>query len=77
MNENADDKDVLASFEQAAADLEAIVARLEEGGLTLKETLDLYEQGQALAAQCEAALDAAELRLEQLGSDETPSPGSP
>ncbi len=59
------------TFEDALAELEEVVARLESGDLPLEETLTLYERGQMLAARCEDALDAAELRLEKL----RPTPG--
>ena len=54
------------TFEQAFTDLEAAVQKLSEGGLTLDESLALFERGQALAAHCSALLDAAELKLRQL-----------
>ncbi len=54
------------SFEEALAELEATVAKLEAGGLTLEEMLTLFERGQKLVALCEKALDEAELRLEIL-----------
>lgn len=63
--------DPAPTFEQAFAELEEVVARLEAGGLSLEETLSLYERGQALAAQCAALLDSAQLRLEEL----RPAPG--
>ena len=54
------------SFEQAMAELEEIVARLEAGGLPLEEMLTLFERGRELAALCDRVLDEARLRLEQL-----------
>jgi exodeoxyribonuclease VII small subunit len=54
------------TFEDALDELESIVSRLESGDLTLEETLQLFERGQALAARCEEALNQAELRLEAL-----------
>jgi exodeoxyribonuclease VII small subunit len=54
------------SFEAALAELEGIVSRLEAGGVPLEEMLALFERGQALAAQCNEALDRAELQVEQL-----------
>jgi exodeoxyribonuclease VII small subunit len=53
-------------FEQAFAQLEEIVQRLEAGELTLQESLDLYEQGMAAARHCQTLLDAAELRVTQI-----------
>lgn len=54
------------TFEQAFAELEETVRKLEEGGLALEESLALFERGQALAAYCSAQLDQAELKLRQL-----------
>jgi exodeoxyribonuclease VII small subunit len=54
------------SFEEAYRELEATVHRLEEGSMALDESLALYERGMRLARQCSAALDAAELKVQQL-----------
>jgi exodeoxyribonuclease VII small subunit len=54
------------SFEQAFTELEAAVQKLSEGGLTLDESLALFERGQLLAAHSSALLEAAELKLRQL-----------
>jgi len=62
------------TFEEAFTELEETVRKLEAGGLTLEESLALYERGQALAARCNTQLDAAQLRIVQLTPDgeETP-----
>ena len=62
------------TFEQAYAQLEAIVARLESGELSLEESVELYEQGQALARLCGDLLDKAELRVQQIADDGTLAP---
>lgn len=54
------------TFEEAFNELEETVRRLEAGGLTLEESMALYERGQALAAHCGRHLDQAELRVQQL-----------
>jgi len=54
------------AFEAAFAELEDTVRRLEEGNLSLDESLRLFERGQKLAAYCSAQLDSAELRVQQL-----------
>ncbi len=64
------------TFEQAFAELEEAIRKLEAGGLTLEESLALFERGQALAAQCNAQLDQAELKVRQL-SPEGPVPFEP
>ena len=60
------------TFEEALAQLDQIVQRLEDGELSLDEALALYERGRSLAQQCQAKLDEAELRLTQV-EDETPA----
>jgi exodeoxyribonuclease VII small subunit len=58
-----DDLDVLG-YEQAREELVATVQRLEAGGLSLEESLALWERGEALAALCQAKLDGARARLD-------------
>ena len=50
--------------------LEEIVAKLEEGELTLDETLDLFEEGVKLSKFCMKKLQDAEKRIEILSKDE-------
>lgn len=57
------------NYEQAFAELEQVVARLETDALDLDESLKLYERGQALAAHCSNLLRSAELKVEQLKSE--------
>ena len=54
------------TFEQAQAELEQIVERLERGQAPLDEALGLWERGEQLYAFCRAKLDAAEGRVEEL-----------
>jgi exodeoxyribonuclease VII small subunit len=66
------------TFEEALAELETIVAKLETGELTLDASLTLFERGQKLATRCNVQLEQATLRIEQLTADgeiiELPSP---
>lgn len=59
------------TFEAAFAALEETVRRLEEGGLDLETSVDLFAKGMKLARFCEEELDRAELRVQQLLSDAT------
>lgn len=52
------------SYEQARDELVQVVGRLEQGGSTLEESLQLWERGEALAARCEEWLLGARQRLE-------------
>ena len=51
-------------YEQARAELADVVARLEAGGLSLEESLALWERGERLANVCQAWLDGARQRLD-------------
>ena len=53
-------------YEELLAALEASVARLESGGLSLDEAMTAYAQGVDLAARCQALLDRAEQHIQQL-----------
>jgi exodeoxyribonuclease VII small subunit len=52
------------TYEQARAELAAVVERLEAGGATLEESLALWERGEHLAAVCQRWLDGARTRLD-------------
>jgi len=54
------------SFEEAFKELEDTVHRLEGGGLTLDESIALFERGMKLAEHCGRKLDDAELKVSQL-----------
>jgi exodeoxyribonuclease VII small subunit len=58
----------LANFEQALAELEGIVERMEKGELTLEESLAQFERGVTLARSCQDALKQAEQKVELLVS---------
>lgn len=51
------------SYEAARDELIAVVQKLETGGITLEESLDLWERGEALAAICQQWLDGARAKL--------------
>jgi exodeoxyribonuclease VII small subunit len=53
-------------YEQAREELIEVVQTLEQGGLTLEETLALWERGERLAQVCQTWLDGARQRLEQV-----------
>ena len=54
------------TFEEAQAELEQIVERLERGQAPLDEALALWERGEALYAFCREKLDGAQGRVEEL-----------
>ena len=54
------------SFEDALKALEDVVRRLETGEVPLDESISLYERGEALRQHCQARLDAAQARIEEI-----------
>jgi exodeoxyribonuclease VII small subunit len=66
-------------FEQALAQLEAIVDQLEKGSVPLEESIAIYERGEALKKHCDALLRNAEQRIEKitLGVDGKPKGTEP
>jgi len=54
------------AFEDALAELERIVDRLEKGAVTLEESIKLYERGEALKTRCGELLQNAEMRIEKI-----------
>ena len=53
-------------FEALYGQLEETVSKLENGGLTLEQSLALYEEGMKLARRCQELLQHAELRVTKL-----------
>jgi exodeoxyribonuclease VII small subunit len=53
-------------LEAALNDLESIVTKLEDGGISLEESLLLFERGMSLVSLCQGKLDSAEQRIESL-----------
>jgi exodeoxyribonuclease VII small subunit len=54
------------SFEELYRQLEEKVSRLEQGGLSLDDSLATYEEAVALAQKCQQLLDGAELRITRI-----------
>ena len=54
------------SFEEAMAELEEVVSKLEGGQTPLDQSIDLYERGAELRKHCEARLKNAELRVQKI-----------
>lgn len=61
-------------FEELQQELEAIVARLEQGDVPVDEAIALWRRGDELYRACVARLDAAELQVEELlARDDNPA----
>ena len=61
-------------FEELYKKLEETVEKLEKGGLSLEQSIALYEEGMTLAKQCQAILDGAEQRITKLRESFTQPP---
>jgi len=53
-------------FERSLNELEELVERMEQGDLTLEESLKSFERGMALTRQCQKALDEAQQKVDKL-----------
>ena len=54
------------NFEKALAELEKLVEEMEQGNLSLEESLKRFEKGIALTSECQDALQKAELKVQEL-----------
>lgn len=54
------------NFETAITELETIVKTIEQGGISLEESLNLFTQGVALTKECQKTLAAAEQKVQIL-----------
>ena len=64
--QKSDRNDNLPDFEQSLTELEALVAKLEQGDVPLEEALKTFERGVALTRQCQTALRTAQQKVEVL-----------
>ncbi|WP_210530092.1 exodeoxyribonuclease VII small subunit [Rubellimicrobium arenae] len=54
------------TFEEALAELEGVVTRLERGDVALDDSIRLYERGAALRARCQQKLAEAEEKVSKI-----------
>ncbi len=54
------------SFEDALRELETIVTSLERGDVSLDDAITAFERGTALKAHCQARLEEARMKVEQI-----------
>ncbi len=59
-------KNAEPKFEEAMAELEEVVRRVETGDTPLEESLQAFERGVALVRRLHARLDAVQSRIEEL-----------
>ena len=67
----------VAHFEQSLDELESLVEKMEQGEMSLEESLAAYERGVGLYRRCQSALEQAELRVRLLSDPEQPETGEP
>jgi exodeoxyribonuclease VII small subunit len=65
------------SYEEARDELIAVVQRLETGGTSLEESIQLWERGEELARICQRWLDGARARLDAVMADRSVDPTNP
>ncbi len=58
-----------SSFENRLGALEALVSKMEGGGMSLEETMAAYEQGVQMARLLQAELDGYQAKLLELGDE--------
>jgi exodeoxyribonuclease VII small subunit len=58
------------TFEQAVKELTGIVGKIEQGDITLGDSLQQYEKGMALIKHCRKVLLDAEKRIEKIASEQ-------
>lgn len=66
MSENTSAEIGALSFEQALAQLEEIVGKLESGNGTLDDAINAYARGAELKAHCQKKLDEARMKVEKI-----------
>ena len=71
---SVDNAPAALTFEAAMRELESIVQKLEQGQVSLEDSIVTYERGEFLKKHCEALLKNAEMRIEKitLGADGKP-----
>jgi exodeoxyribonuclease VII small subunit len=67
----------IADFEKSLDELEQLVSRMEQGDLTLDDSLRSFERGIALYRSCQSALEQAELRVKTLLDPSAPDSAVP
>ena len=62
----------MARFEHSLDELEQLVEKMEQGEMSLEDSLSAYERGVGLHRRCQAALEQAELRVRLLTDPDQP-----
>jgi exodeoxyribonuclease VII small subunit len=67
----------VADFEQSLDALEQLVERMEQGDMSLEDSLAAYERGVGLYRRCQTALEEAEMRVRLLTDPQDPASAQP
>ncbi|HRQ65949.1 MAG TPA: exodeoxyribonuclease VII small subunit [Xanthomonadaceae bacterium] len=67
----------VAAFEKSLDELEKLVASMEQGEMSLDDSLKAFERGIVLFRQCQGALSEAEQRVSLLLDPERPDSAEP
>lgn len=67
----------VADFEQSLDALEQLVERMEQGDMSLEDSLAAYERGVGLYRRCQTALEDAEMRVRLLTDPQDPAGEQP
>ncbi len=62
------------NYEQALAELEEIISKLENEPSGLERSVTMFERGKAIIQHCQKLLDSAELKVRQLEENGSMSP---
>ena len=54
------------NFEKSLSELETLVEEMEQGDLSLEDSLKHFEKGIGLTTECQRALQSAELKVQEL-----------
>ena len=76
-SDNAADPSPVADFEHSLGALEALVEKMEQGQMSLEDSLSAYERGDGPYLRSEQALEQPELRVRLLGGPEHPEASEP
>lgn len=63
-------------FEDAVAELESIIGRIDSGEVGLEASLDAYRRGAALVRRCRAILDSAQQEIERISAADLAARGA-
>ena len=71
------DASPVARFEHSLDELEQLVEKMEQGEMSLEDSLAAYERGVGLYRRCQSALEQAELRVRLLSDPAAPGDAKP